>query len=140
MAVHGKDQDFHLDNAGGTLTDLATYLIGSGVDFNEVIEVLEATTGGLDSKAYILGLDEASFEVEFDYGTTILAHLQGIKRGLTAVGSVSFRYGPAGSTSGMIQYTGECYITNIKVGSPIGLNTITASFQITGTLTQDTYS
>jgi hypothetical protein len=139
MGVHGKDQDFHLDNAAGTLTDLATYLMGSGVDFNQIIEALESTTAGNDSKSYTIGLDDGSFEAEFDYTTTILTHLQGIKRGLSAGGSISFRHGPAGSVSGNIRYAGECFMTNLKVGSPIGLNTITASFQLTGTLTQDTY-
>ena len=139
MSVHGKDQEFKLDNAAGTLTDLSAYLIGSGVDFGQDIEALEATPAGNNSKKRVLGLDDAAFDVEFDYVTALVTHLQGVKRGLTAVGSLSFQYGPGSNVATNVKYTGECYLTKLAIGSPVGLNTVKASFQVTGAVTQSTY-
>jgi hypothetical protein len=106
----------------------------------EEVENHETTTFSNDSKTYIIGLDDATFDVTFEYSTTLMTHLQGAKRGLSAGGSLSFQYGPAGTASGNIQYTGECYIASISTPTPVGDKIeVTVSFQVTGGVTQGTY-
>ena len=135
MAVHGKDLNFTLDNSGGTPVDLSAYVMGSGVDFGRDIEALLTTTAGDNSNTYIPGLKDATFSVEFDYNDTLVDHLDGVY----GSASLSFVYGPSGSTSGYNKYSGECMMTSVPITSPIGLNTVSADFQVTGDVTAGTY-
>jgi len=135
MAVHGKDLNFTLDNSGGTPVDLSGYIMGSGVDFGRDIEALLTTTAGDNSNTYVPGIKNATFSVEFDYSDTLVDHLDGVY----GTASLSFVYGPAGSTSGYNKYTGECMMTSVPIASPIGLNTVSAEFQVTGDVTATTY-
>ena len=135
MAVHGKDLNFTLDNSGGTPVDLSAYVMGSGVDFGRDIEALLTTTAGDNSNTYIPGLKDATFSVEFDYNDTLVDHLDSVY----GTASLSFVYGPAGSTGGYNKYSGECMMTSVPITSPIGLNTVSADFQVTGDVTAGTY-
>ena len=135
MAVHGKNLNFTLDDSGGSVVDLSTYVMGSGVDFGRDIEALLTTTAGHASNTYVPGLKDASFSIEFEYNDTLVDHLDGVY----GSASLSFVYGPAGSTSGYNKYTGECFMTSVPISSPIGLNTVSAEFQVTGTVTATTY-
>jgi hypothetical protein len=64
-----------------------------------------------------------------------------IAGGLGADDSLSFEYGPEGSASGRIKYTGECICTSYEPGSPVGdVVTYSAEYQITGPVTRGTYS
>ena len=135
MAVHGKDLNFTLDNSGGSVIDLSAYVMGSGVSLGRDIEALLTTTAGDNSNTYIPGLKDATFSVEFDYNDTLVDHLDGVY----GSASLSFVYGPAGSTGGYNKYTGECMLTSVPISSPIGLNTISAEFQVTGDVAAGTY-
>ena len=135
MAVQGKDLNFTLDNSGGSVVDLSTYVMGSGVDFGRDIEALLPPTAGDNSNTYIPGLKDATFSVEFDYNDTLVDHLDGVY----GSASLSFVYGPSGSTSGYNKYSGECMMTSVPITSPIGLNTVSADFQVTGDVTAGTY-
>ena len=135
MAVHGKALNFTLDNSGGTPVDLSAYVMGSGVDFGRDIEALLTTTAGDNSNTYIPGLKDATFSVEFDYSDTLVDHLDGVY----GTASLSFVYGPSGSTGGYNKYSGECMMTSVPITSPIGLNTVSADFQVTGDVTAGTY-
>jgi len=135
MAVHGKDLNFTLDNSGGSVIDLSAYVMGSGVSLGRDIEALLTTTAGDNSNTYIPGLKDATFSVEFDFNDTLVDHLDGVY----GSASLSFVYGPSGSTSGYNKYSGECMMTSVPIASPIGLNTISAEFQVTGDVTVGTY-
>ena len=135
MAVHGKNLNFELDNSGGSITDLSAYVMGSGVSLGRDIEALLTTTAGDNSNTYIPGLKNATFSVEFDFDNTLVDHLDGVYGNA----SLSFVYGPSGATSGYNKYTGECMMTSVPISSPIGLNTVSAEFQVTGDVTVGTY-
>ena len=135
MAVHGKDLNFTLDDSGGSVVDLSPYVMGSGVDFGRDIEALLTTTAGDNSNTYIPGLKDATFSVEFDYDDDLVDHLDGVY----GTASLSFVYGPSGTTSGYNYYSGECMLTSVPISSPIGLNTVSAEFQVTGDVTPGTY-
>ena len=53
---------------------------------------------------------------------------------------VSFIYGPVGSTAGMPRYSGNCYVTNYTISSPVGdVVSFTADLRISGDVTRDTF-
>jgi predicted secreted protein len=134
---HGKNAVFKVDNSGGTLTDISAYL--NDVSLPRSIETAETTTFGVTggSKTYVVGLNDATVSVSGKYDSTVDAHLAGI---LGQDASVSFEYGPAGSTAGYIKFTGECFLTKYDVKSPVGdVVTFSADFQVTGSITRATY-
>jgi len=135
MAVHGKNLNFELDDSGGSVVDLSAYVMGSGVSLGRDIESLLTTTAGDDSNTYVPGIKNATFSVEFDFDDTLVDHLDGIY----GLAGRSFVYGPSGATSGYNKYTGSCFLTSVPISSPIGLNTVSAEFQVSGDVTVGTY-
>lgn len=135
---HGKNAVFKVDNSGGTLTDISAYC--DEVSLPRSIETAETTTFGVSggSKTYVTGLNDATISVSGKFDSTVDAHLVGI---LGQEASVSFEYGPEGSTSTRIKFTGEAILTSYEVGSPVGdVVTFSAEFQCTGPITRGTYS
>ena len=132
---HGKDTVFKVDNSGGTLTDISAYC--NNVDFSREIDAPETTTYGNDDRTYITGLRGSNFSVSGFYDATVDAVLNGI----FGSGEVTFEYGPQGSTSGDVRYTGECVMTSYSPGSPVdGVSTWSADFLVTGAVTYNTYT
>lgn len=137
-AKRGLSADIRVDNSGGTLTDISRSV--NQVQFSRDADLLDATTfqapGG--DKEFIVGFKDNKFTVSGNADATVMAHLNGI-HGQEA--TVSFQYGPEGTTTGNRRYTGECVLVNLSEDTPAtGLNTFTASFQITGQVTVGTYS
>jgi hypothetical protein len=134
---HGKGTVFKLDNSGGTLTDISSYL--NNVDFSREIDTPESTVFGLDDRTYIAGLRTATFSLAGFWEAANLDALVGTILGQAA--ALEFEYGPGGSTSGDIKYTGSCFCTNYSVSNPVdGIVSFTADFQISGAVTRGTYS
>lgn len=134
---HGKNASFKVDNSGGTLTDISTYI--HEVTLPRAIETAETTTfqvtGG--SKTYVTGLNDATISISGKFDATIDAHLAGI---LGSDSSVSFEYGPSGSTTGMVKFTGESIMTKYDLSSPVGdVVSFSADFQVTGPITRATF-
>jgi len=139
---HGKSTQFTLDNGAGTPTDISAYV--DNVDFPLSIETHETTTFGDSAKDYLPGLKDATISLSGKWDPTLDAHLGTIYNnggGLTTGnGSLSFVFGPAGSTSGNIKYSGECFLTSFSVSDPVGdLVTWSADLQVTGAVTRGTY-
>lgn len=134
--VHGKSAVFKLDNSGGTLTDISN--VADTVSFPRTIETAETTTFGSSAKSYIVGLSDSTISVSGKYDATVDAHLSAI---LGQAASLSFEYGPAGSGSGAVKYTGECLATSYEVGATVGdALTFSLELQVTGAVTRGTYS
>jgi len=132
--VHGKSVNFALDDTGGTSRDLSDVL--NSVDFPEVTETAETTAFGATSRAYIVGLETATISISGMWDSTSDGYL----KGGTEPATRSFIYGPAGSTSGNIKYTGEAIMTNYSIGSPVGdVVTFSVDLQVTGNVTRGTY-
>lgn len=131
--VHGKSTDFELDDTGGTSRSLANVL--TSVDFPETIDTSETTAFGATSKSYIVGLRDATISVSGLWDATVDGYIIG-----TEPASRTFIFGPAGSTSGNVKYTGECILTNYSVSNPVGdVVTFTLDLQVTGNVTRTTY-
>ena len=133
--VHGKSAVFKLDDSGGTLRDISAYL--EEVSMPRSIETAETTTFGSSAKSYITGLTDATISLTGKFDATADGYLAGVV-GQSA--TLSFEYGPAGSTGGLIKYSGECIMTSYEVGATVG-DAVTASveLQVTGAITRGTW-
>ena len=131
--VHGKATDFELDDTGGTSRSLSTVL--TSVDFPETIDTAETTAFGATSKSYIVGLRDATISVSGLWDATVDGYIIG-----TEPATRSFIFGPAGSTSSNVKYTGECILTSYSVSNPVGdVVTFSLDLQVTGNVTRGTY-
>ena len=133
--VHGKDSDFRIDNARGSLTDISAFV--TNVDFPETADVAETTTLGASNKTYIVGLKDSTLSISGNFDATVDAIL-GAVVGQSA--TLSFQYSPEGTGSGKVKYTGECICTNYSQTSPVGdVVTYAADFQVSGAVTRATH-
>ena len=133
--VHGKSAVFKLDDSGGTLRDISAYL--EEVSMPRSIETAETTTFGSSAKSYITGLTDATISLTGKFDSTADGYLAGV---IGQSATITFEYGPAGSTAGLIKYTGECILTSYEVGATVG-DAVTASveLQVTGAITRTTW-
>lgn len=130
---HGKQAVFKVDDSGGVLRDISTYI--NSVDMPKSADTAETSTFGSASKSYVPGLKDAQINIEGLWDPTVDGYLDGI------VGkAASFEYGPAGSAGGSIKYSGECICTSYN--PPTNLSDaakFSASFQVTGDVTRGTF-
>ena len=134
--VHGKSAAFKLDNSSGSLVDYSAYL--EEVSMPRSIETAETTTFGSSAKSYITGLSDATISISGKFDSAADATLAGV---LGQAATLSFEYGPAGSSAGLIKYSGECIMTSYEIGASVG-DVVTASveLQVTGAITRGTWS
>lgn len=133
---HGKSTVFKVDNNAGSLTDISNTL--TDVSFPQSVDTAETSAFGSSAKTYIVGLTDGNFSVSGNFDATVDAHLAAI---VGKTDSVSFEYGPEGSTSTYTKYTGECILTSYEKSGAIGdVVTFSAEFQITGAITRGTYA
>jgi predicted secreted protein len=133
---HGKSTVFKVDNAAGTLTDISNTL--TDVSFPQSVETAETTSFGSSAKTYIVGLSDSTVSVSGNFDATVDTHLAAI---LGQAATVSFEYGPEGSTNGQVKYTGEAILTSYEKSGAVGdVVTYSAELQVTGAVTRGTYS
>jgi hypothetical protein len=135
--VHGKSAVFKLDNSSGTLVDYSAYL--DNVGFPRSVDTAETTTFGVagSAKTYIVGLSDATVSLSGLFDATADGTLAGV---LGQAATLSFEYGPAGSTGGFIKYTGEAIMKSYSVTAAVG-DSVKASveLQVTGAVTRTTW-
>ena len=135
--VHGKSAVFKVDDSGGTLRDISSYL--NDVSMPRDIETAETTTFGVagSAKTYITGLTDATISISGLFDATADGYLAGV---VGQAATLSFEYGPAGSTGGLVKYTGECILTSYEVSASVGDSVqASADFQITAAITRTTW-
>lgn len=134
--VHGKSAAFKLDNSSGSLVDYSAYL--EEVSMPRSIETAETTTFGSSAKSYITGLSDATISISGKFDSAADATLVAV---LGQAATLSFEYGPAGSSAGLVKYSGECIMTSYEIGASVG-DVVTASveLQVTGAITRGTWS
>lgn len=131
--------DFRLDNAAGTLTDIAPYI--DSVSNGQTTDTLDVSALGTAFKSYIPGLSDGNLSISGPYDVTVYTHLTAVKAALAAgTASVSFQWGPGGSVSGQAKVTGECLLSDIQLSTSVsGRAEWSASLQITGAVTNGTF-
>ena len=133
---HGKSAVFKIDDSGGTLRDISDAC--NSITFPREAEVLETTSFGSSDRTYIVGFKNGTISVEGSFDATYDGYLAGI---LGQDATVSFEYGPEGSTSTRTKYTGECLLTSYETSAGVGdVVSFSASFQISGAVTRGAYS
>lgn len=133
---HGKSTTFKVDNSGGSLTDISNTL--TDVTFPQTVETAETTAFGDSAKTYIVGLTDSTISISGTFDATVDAHLAGV---LGQAASLSFEYGPEGSTAGYVKYSGEAYLTSYEKSGSVGdAVKYTAELQVTGAVTRGTWS
>lgn len=133
---HGKSAVFKIGTAAtpGTPVDISTVV--SSVTFPRTIDTAESTAFGASSKAYIIGLSDGTLSINGQFDATFDAQFAA----LLGVDAVGFEYGPAGSTTGYVKYTGSCVMTSYETSSPVGdIVKFTAQFQLSGAVTRASY-
>lgn len=131
--THGKNAVFSIDDSGGTLRDISNTL--TDVSVSRTADVAEVSAFSNSSKAFVAGLKDSTITISGSFDTTVDGYLSGI------VGSEgSFEFGPIGSTSGNPKASGEAICTGYDRSSDVtGAASFTASFQVSGDVTEGTY-
>lgn len=133
---HGKSTVFKIDDSGGTLRDISSTL--TDVSFPRSIDTAESSSFGDSAKQYVVGLSDATISVSGNFDATIDGYLAGT---VGQAATLSFEYGPEGSTSSYVKFSGECILTSYEVSGAIGdVVTYSAEFQVTGSVTRGTWS
>jgi hypothetical protein len=138
--VHGKDIAFNLDDAAGTLRNIKIYLNAvTGLPGGRGLS--ETTAFGDQGTRNIPGLANTTFSIAGHFDSTASTGVATVLNGLrTATATASFEYGPEGSTSGDVKYTGECWLTEFTVDASVSDRVpIAATFQVDGVVTPTTY-
>ena len=140
--VHGKDSVFSVDDTGGSLRALSSFVDNvSGLPGSR--DLSEVTAFGDEGVRNIPGLVNATFSISGHWDPTQTtgpdAVLGGLMTGQTA--PATFEYGPQGSTSTNIKYTGEAWLTSYTAESSVSDKvSFSAEFQVDGVITRTTYS
>lgn len=132
---HGKTAVFKVDDSGGTLRDLSDAL--NSISFPREAEALETTSFGSSDRTYIVGFKNQTISVEGSFDATYDGYLAGT---LGQDATVSFEYGPEGSTATRVKYSGEAILTSYESSAGVGdVVNFSASWQITGAVTRGTW-
>lgn len=138
MATVGLNVDFQVGSNGTPTTEVDISTKVKSVDFSRVQDILDVTAfNGNGFRAFAVGLQEATFDVEVFWDTTVDTHLSGLIGYTTAV---EFIYGPDGTTSTRPKYTGTAFLESLSIPATIGdIKVFSATFKCTGTITRTTY-
>jgi hypothetical protein len=132
--VHGKNAYFAVDDTGGVLRNLSTFL-DSVSGLPGAVSLSEVTAFGDGGTKHIPGLENVSFSIagHWDPTTTTGPHavLSGISRGTN--GPYTFEYSPQGNSAGNELLSGECWCTGYEAGAAVADKvSFSAEFQVNG--------
>lgn len=126
---HGKDTHFTLDG-----TDISAYTDTS--ELQRAVENAEVTAYTNDDRAYIAGLRGHTIPLGGPWDPILDAAVIGADAGAVA----AWVFGPAGSGTGSVRYTGNCLFENYTVSSPVsGRTAWSATLRVTAAVTRDTF-
>ncbi|ASU81504.1 hypothetical protein CDO52_00730 [Nocardiopsis gilva YIM 90087] len=140
---HGKNTVFKIDDSGGgSLTDVSQYIDNvSGLPGEKALA--EVTAFGDSGTRNIPGLFNATVEVSGHWDPTASTGPDAIFNALfeEETSTASFEYGPGGSTTGAVKYSGECWVSNYTITSAVAEKvSFSASIQVDGVVTRGTFA
>lgn len=139
--VHGKDVAFQLDDAAGTLRNIRVYLNAvNGLPGARALS--EVTAFGDQGTRWTPGLANQTFTIAGHCDTAATTGVTTVLNGLrTATATATFEYGPEGSASGKVKYTGECWLTDFTMDAAVNDRVpVSATFQVDGVVSTTTYA
>lgn len=138
--THGKDAVFSLDDSGGTLRSVKIYL-NSVTGLPGARALSEVTAFGDAGTKSIPSLANVQFSIAGHYDATATTGIATVLNGLrTATATATFEYGPAGTATGALKITGECWLTELTYDATVSDRVpVAASFQVDGIPTLTAY-
>lgn len=131
--VHGSKANFQINSK-----DLSAFC--DNVDFPNTTDTAETSTFGSTAKSYIVGLTDSTMSIQGKWDPTVTTGPDAVLFPLIGAAATTFIFGPQGSTTGNVKYTGSAICTSYKVTSPIGgVVVFTADFQVSGAVTRTTF-
>lgn len=141
MAIHSKLSVVKLDTSGGVLTTISTFC--NKFELPRSLDVHDVTTFGSTVRQYLAGFGDGEGTTGGPWTRALDNHMSPIYAAFQAgtIDSVSFEYGPEGSDTGDVKYSGELILTDFSgakgdVGKPQEWD---AKFKVTGVVTVSTY-
>lgn len=138
--VHGKDAVFKLDDSGGTLRTLSSYVDNvSGLPGAR--DLSEVTAFGDQGTRSIPGLADIDFSIAGSFDSTASTGPNAVINSLrTATTTATFEYGPEGGSTGKVRFTGECWLTSYEVEASVDDKvSFKAEFKVDGVVTANTF-
>jgi hypothetical protein len=134
---HGKKSVFKAGSAGTPTTPVDISNVLNEAALNRGVGMADTTTFGADDESSIPGLRNGRIPIAGLFDATTDAQLSAL---LGLDGGVTFEYGPEGSASGRIRYTGTCHLVSYNVSGSVG-DRVAASgeFQVSGAVTRNTW-
>ncbi len=137
----GKSLVFTLDNQGGAGdVDISAWV--KGVDgLPGDIELADVTTGGATGYKHYPALQKVEFTLDCVFDDAASSAWTIMKNFMADTVTRGFVFGPAGSTSGYVKMTGECWIKNLSLPvKTTELMTFKATLILDGALTIGVYT
>lgn len=135
-----KVSKFRIDDTGGVLRDLSAYItevrgLPGARSLNEV------TALGDSAVKFIAGLEDVTIALTGMFDDTATSGPDAVLGPLrTHTAAVDFEYGPEGTSSGSVKYSGTCWVTSYALRSRVGdLVEWSAALQVDGTVTRGTF-
>lgn len=134
-AGSAKSAFLSLADSGDVARDLSTYLNKDGLQRSA--DSIDTTTFGATSKDYVPGLKDGKITLEGQWDSTVDGYLEGI----LGVEDQAFVYGPAGSTAGLVKYSGVGILTTYNIDTSVADSIkFTADYQVSGNVTRGTFT
>lgn len=139
--THGKNTKFLVDDSAGTLRDISAHCDNvSGLPGARALS--DVTAYGDAGERFIPGLEGLTFTVSGHFDSVATTGSATVLNGLrTATATSSFEYGPEGSTTGKVKYSGEAWVENLTVDSGVKEKVpFSATFRLDNGLTVGTFA
>lgn len=134
----GKLTSFAVQDAGGVSRDLSIYMDKADLDRN--VDMLETSCFGTNSKTYVSGLFDGTIPIEGYYDPTATTGVDVVLAGILGGAPRNFIFGPYGTTTTNVKYTGAVILKSYKISSAVAeIVAVSAEFQITGDVTKGVY-
>lgn len=141
---HGKNLNFQIYDSIPTIRDMSAHI--TSVDFPRSVDSADISTAGLGDHSFMAGMRNATITLNVVWDDTATTGPDVVFAGLlgtspnTPTTSGGFIFGPSGSTSGRVKYSGAACVTAFNVTSGVGdAVRATVTMQCHGTITRGTY-
>lgn len=134
----GKSSNFQITDAGAVSRDISAYL--DKVTFPEEVQALDTSAFTATARTFIPGLKNATITLTGKWDPTATSGPDVVLQGLIGSNPTAFIYGPQGTTTGQVKYTGNAMVTRYSVDDPVdGLVTFTCELQASGAITRGVF-
>jgi hypothetical protein len=135
-----KVSKFQIDDTGSVLRDLSAYITEvRGLPGPRPLN--EVTALGDGGARFIPGLEDVTVRVSGMFDDTATSGPDAVLGPLrTHTSAVDFEYGPEGTGTGSVKYSGTCWLISYELRSRVGkLVEWAASFQVENTVARGAY-